>query len=126
VDIQPNAKIDHVDQCRKVLSLARNAQRALSIRERRIGVAKQPPCYRSPGKACGADVLTELGRERAMLSRIVKRDRLIEMSAGVYDVSGVEEGQTHLAMPDHNRPAHALRLRQRQELGGKVRASCRH
>jgi hypothetical protein len=119
VDIRPNAEIDHVDQCRQVLGLARNPQRALSIRERGVGIAKQPPCYRSPGKACGADVLAELRRQRAMLRRIVKRNRLIEMSSRVYDVSRVQEGQTHLAMPDHDRPGHALRLRQRQKLDGK-------
>ena len=55
-----------------------------------------------------------------MLGRIVEPDRVIEMGASLCEVPGMQEGQTHMAMPDHERASRALLFRQRQKLGGEL------
>ena len=55
-----------------------------------------------------------------MLGRIVKRDRLIEMRPALRDVSRHQQGDTHQAMPDHERDCRPLLLGERQELRRKL------
>ena len=54
-----------------------------------------------------------------MRSRLVEHDRLVEMRSSISDVPGMEERQTHLAMPVHERRGRALLLSQRQKLDGE-------
>ena len=55
-----------------------------------------------------------------MLGGIVKRDRLIEMRPAFRDVPRTQQGNTHEAMPDHERDRRSLLLGKRQELRRKL------
>ena len=55
-----------------------------------------------------------------MLGRIVKRDRSIEMRPPFRDVARVQQGNTHDAMPNHERDRRSLLLGKRQELRRKL------
>ena len=55
-----------------------------------------------------------------MLGRIVKRDRPIEMRSALHEVSCVQQGRAHEAMPDHERNGSPLLLGERQELRRKL------
>ena len=55
-----------------------------------------------------------------MLRRIVKRDRLIVVRPAFRDVSRMQQGNAHEAMPDHERDCRSLFLGERQELRRKL------
>ena len=59
-------------------------------------------------------------RQRTMLGRIVKRDRLIEVCSAFRDVSRKQQGRAHEAMSDHERDCRPLLLGERQELRRKL------
>ena len=59
-------------------------------------------------------------RQRTMLGRIVKRERLIEMRSALRDVSREQQGSAHEAMPNHERDCRLLLLGERQELRRKL------
>ena len=65
-------------------------------------------------------VLAKSRRQRTMLGRIVKRDRLIQVRrpSAMSPVNSKEIA--HEAMPDHERDCRPLLLRERQELRRKV------
>lgn len=58
-----------------------------------------------------------------MLCRIVERDSAIEMRSPLSDVSRIRQGNSHQAMPDHERDSCPFLLRQRQELHRKLAQS---
>ena len=55
-----------------------------------------------------------------MLSRIVKRERAIEMRSPFRDIPGMQQGKAYEAMPDHERDCRTLLLGERQELHRKL------
>ena len=63
--------------------LARILERVVSVCERGLGIAKQPQGQRPKGQDCHPDVLAKSRRQRTMLGRIVKRDRLIVDALGL-------------------------------------------
>ena len=67
----------------------------LNVCERGLGIAKQPQRQRPIGQDCYPDVLTKTHRQRTMLGRIVKRDRLIEVRSAFRDVSREQQGNAH-------------------------------
>ena len=95
-------------------------ERVLCVCERGLGIAKQPQRPRPIGQDCHPDVLAKSRRQRTMLGRIVKRDRLIEMRSAFRDVSRTQQGHAHEAMPDHERNGRPLLLGERQELRRKL------
>ena len=69
---------------------------------------------------CHSDGLGQTRRQRTMLGRIIKRDRVIEMRPSFCDVSRGQQGSAHDAMPDHERDGCSLFLGERQELRRKL------
>jgi hypothetical protein len=59
-------------------------------------------------------------RQQTMLGRIVKRDRLIKVSPAGGDVPRSQQGNSHEAMPNHERDCRPLLLRERQELRREI------
>ena len=55
-------------------------------------------------------------RQRTMLGWIVKRERLIVVRSALRDVSRIQQGRAHDAMPDHERDGRPLLLGERQKL----------
>ena len=55
-----------------------------------------------------------------MLDRIVERERTIEMLPAFHDVPGAGQGNTHGAMPDHERNRRCFFLGERQKLRREV------
>ena len=78
-----------IHQRGSVADLARILERVVGVRERGLGIAKQPQSQRPIGQDCHPDVLAKSRRQRTMLGRIVKRERLIEMRSAFRDVSRV-------------------------------------
>ena len=66
-----------------VADLARILERLVGIRERGLGIAKQPQSQRPISTRLPPEVLAKSRRQRAMFGRIVKRDRLIEDALGL-------------------------------------------
>ena len=109
-----------IHQRGSLADLARILERVVSVCERGLGIAKQPQGQRPIGQDCHPDVLAKSRRQRTMLGRIVKRDRLIEMRSAFRDVSRMQQGHAHEAMPDHERDCRPLLLGERQELRRKL------
>jgi len=120
MDMLKNAEVQHVCQSRRVSAVTRNFERLLRVCECGFGIAEQQQSHRSPGQNRRAHVLTEPCREMPMLARIIERDRAVEMRSPVCDIAGMEEGQTHEAMPDHERRRRALFFRNGQKLHGEL------
>jgi hypothetical protein len=55
-----------------------------------------------------------------MLRRVVKRDCLIVVHTAPRNVSSVEQGGAHVAMPYHEWNRGALLLSERQEMGSEI------
>jgi hypothetical protein len=67
--------------------LASVLEDAFDVAQRSVGITEQPQNPRSHGQGCYPLVLAKAGRERTLLSTIVKRDRLIEMCSRFCDFS---------------------------------------
>ena len=93
--------------------LARIVERVVGVRERSLGIAKQPQSQRPKGQDCHSDVLAKTRRQRTMLGRIVKCERLIEVRSAFCDVSRTQQGHAHHAMSDHERDRRPLFLGER-------------
>ena len=84
------------------------------------GIAEQPKGQRPPAQGCRADVLAKTRRQRTMLGSVVERERAIEMRARICDIAGMQQGQAHQAMADHERPRRALLIGEGEELDRKL------
>ena len=113
-------RAQRIHQSGSLADLARITERAVRVCERSLGIAKKPQGPRSIGQDCTPDVLAKSRRQRTMLGRIVKRERLIEVRSSFRDVSRTQQGNTHEAMPDHERDRRPLLLGERQELRRKL------
>ena len=69
--------------------LARILERVLGVCERGLGIAKHPQGQRPIGTRLPPQRLAKSRRQRTMLGRIVKRDRLIEVRSAFRDVARV-------------------------------------
>jgi hypothetical protein len=67
--------------------LASIAEHLISFRQRSVWIAKHPQSPRPMGQDSHPNVLAKSRRQRTMLGRIVKRERLIEMRSAFRDVS---------------------------------------
>src|SRR5262249_22131320 len=70
--------------------------------------------------SCQADVLAKTRRQRTMLGIVVERKRAIEMRSPICDIPCMQQGQTHGAMPKHQRSRRALLFCEGQELDRKL------
>ena len=75
--------VQRIHQRGGLADLARILERVLGVRERGLGIAKQPQSQRPIGQDCHPDVLAKSRRQRTMLGRIVKRERLIVDALGL-------------------------------------------
>ena len=66
-------------------------------------MTKYPQGQRPIAEDCHPEVLAKTRRQLTMLSRIVKRERLIVVRSTFHDVSRTRQGIAHEAMPDHER-----------------------
>ena len=67
--------------------LASVLEGVIDVAERGLGITEEPQHPWSHGQGCYPLVLAKAGRQRTMLSRIVKRNRLIEMRSCFRDFS---------------------------------------
>src|SRR5208282_1003573 len=65
-------------------------------------------------------VLTRACRQRTMLARIVKRERLIVVCSSCRDIPRAHQGIAHEAMPDHERDCRSFLFRERHVLRRKL------
>src|SRR5262245_31961679 len=107
-------------QSGSVTDLARILDCVLNIRERSLGVTKTKQGVRPMAQDCHTGVLTETHGQGTMLGGIIKRERLIIVGPASRDVSRVRQGDSHEAMPDHERDCCPLLLRERQKLRCKT------
>jgi hypothetical protein len=78
--------------------LARILERVVGIRERSVGIAKQPQSSRPITQGYNPDVCAKTRRQRTMLGGIVERDSAVEMRSPLRDVSCKQQGHTQDAM----------------------------
>jgi hypothetical protein len=86
-DMGQRCAVQRVHQRGGVADLARIIERVLRVCERGLGITKHPQGKRPKGQDRHPDVLAKSRRQRTMLGRIVKRDRLIVVRPAFRDVS---------------------------------------
>src|SRR5216683_4627449 len=109
-----------VHQRGSLTDVARILEWALFSCECGLGIAERPQGERPPPEGDHTDVLAKSRRQRTMLGRIIKRDRLIVVGPAFREGSPTRQGSAHEAMPDRERQGCPLLLSERQELRRKL------
>src|SRR5262249_2573390 len=98
----------------------RITERTAPGRQRSLWIAKKPQRPREIGQSMYPGVLTKSRRQRAVLGRIVKRNRLFKVRASFRYVTRVQQRHAHYAMCNQQRSCSSLLLGQHQELRCKL------
>src|SRR5579871_871847 len=92
----------------------------MRVSERGLGIAKHPQTIGSHIRGYYLRIYPKSRRQAAMFGRFVKRDRPIQVRPAFCGVSRIEQGNSHLAMTNHEWDRLVLFLCQRQELRREI------
>ncbi len=100
--------------------IARILDGAVGVGKRDLRIAERPPGQRLIERERHPDVLPKSCGQRPVLDRVIERHRLIDVPKRFFNIARVQQGNTHVSVPNHQRHRRPLFLRKSEEVRGKL------